>query len=361
MSPRPFRHPHADADAVGTTDASAADADASVGTTDASGPTGGAARPGGGSVSRGTRVLWMVLGRVAGALLVLLCTATVSFFLVRLSGDPVKLLLPPDATTHQEAVLRGSLGLDRPLVTQYLDYLWGLPRLDLGSSLFYHQPVKDVLADRLPATLQLAAGALVVTLAVALPAGVIAAMRRGRATDRGVMTGVLLGQSTPPFWVGILLILVFAVGLHALPASGYGTFANLVLPSITLSVYSVAVIARLLRSSLIDVLAADHIRTARAKGFGPLKVVLTHGLRNASLPVVTVIGLEVGSLLGGAILTEQVFSWPGVGQLTIEAISHRDFPLVQAAVLFFAATFVVVNLLVDLSYRLLDPRVRASS
>ncbi|GHJ39351.1 ABC transporter permease [Streptomyces sp. TS71-3] len=320
-------------------------------------PGGGGSRPDG----HWAGILRVVLTRVAGAVFVLLCTATVSFFLVRLSGDPVKLLLPPDATAHQEAVLRAGLGLDRPLFAQYLDYLWGLPRLDLGTSLFYHEPVSHVLADRLPATLQLAAGALVVTLAVALPAGVVAAMRRGRATDRGVMTGVLLGQSTPPFWVGILLILVFAVGLHALPASGYGTFANLVLPSVTLAVYSVAVVARLLRSSLIDVLTSDHIRTARAKGFGPLKVVLTHGLRNASLPVVTVVGLEIGGLLGGAILTEQVFSWPGVGQLTIEAISHRDFPLVQAAVLFFAATFVVVNLLVDLSYRLLDPRVRASS
>ncbi|WP_328325366.1 MULTISPECIES: ABC transporter permease [unclassified Streptomyces] len=307
-----------------------------------------------------TRLLRGVLVRLGTALLVLLCTATVSFFLVRLSGDPVKQLLPPDATAHQETVLRASLGLDRPLLTQYLDFLGGLPRLDFGNSLFYNEPVRTVLADRLPATLELAGAALVVTLIIAVPAGIFAAMRRGRASDRGVMTGVLLGQSTPPFWVGILLILVFAVGLHVLPASGYGTFANLVLPAVTLAVYSIAVVARLLRSSLIDVLSSDHIRTARAKGFGPVKVVLRHGLRNASLPVITVVGLEVGSLLGGAILTEQVFSWPGVGQLTIEAISKRDFPLVQATVLFFAATFVVVNLLVDLSYSFLDPRVRST-
>lgn len=306
------------------------------------------------------RLLRTVLVRLGTALLVLLCTATVSFFLVRLSGDPVKQLLPPDATAHQESVLRASLGLNRPLFTQYTDFIGGLPRLDFGDSLFYNEPVRTVLADRIPATLELAGAALVVTLVIALPAGVFAAMRRGRASDRGVMTGVLLGQSTPPFWVGILLILIFAVGLHVLPASGYGTFANLVLPAVTLAVYSVAVVARLLRSSLIDVLASDHIRTARAKGFGPVKVVLSHGLRNASLPVVTVVGLEIGSLLGGAILTEQVFSWPGVGQLTIEAISKRDFPLVQATVLLFAATFVVVNLLVDLSYSFLDPRVRTT-
>jgi peptide/nickel transport system permease protein len=305
-------------------------------------------------------LLRSVLKRLATALFVLLCTATASFFLVRLSGDPVKILLPPDATAAQESALRSSLGLDRPLLTQYLDFMWGLPRLDFGNSLVYGQPVRHILAERLPATIELAAAALVVTLVIAIPAGIFAAMRRGRGSDHAVMTGVLLGQSTPAFWVGILLILVFAVGLHVLPASGYGSFANLVLPAITLAVYSVAVVARLLRSSLIDILSSDHIRTARAKGFGPLKVVLTHGMRNASLPVVTVVGLEVGGLLGGAILTERVFSWPGVGQLTIEAISNRDFPLVQATVLFFAATFVVVNLLVDLSYSFLDPRVRTS-
>ncbi|MFB7779177.1 ABC transporter permease [Streptomyces bauhiniae] len=309
---------------------------------------------------RARTVLRSAAARLGTALLVLLCTATVVFFLVRLSGDPVKVMLPPDATAAQESVLRHSLGLDRPLLTQYLDYLWGLPRFDFGNSLFYNQPVRAVLAERIPATLLLAAGALVVTLVIALPAGTIAAMRRGKAADRAVITAVLIGQSTPAFWVGILLILVFAVGLHLLPASGYGTFAHLVLPSLTLAVYSVAVVARLLRSSLIDVLGSDHIRTARARGLGPVRTVLRHGMRNASLPVVTVIGLEVGSLLGGAILTEQVFSWPGVGQLTVQAIANRDFPLVQGTVLLFAVTFVVVNLLVDLSYGLLDPRVKNS-
>jgi peptide/nickel transport system permease protein len=303
-------------------------------------------------------VLRTVVTRIVTAVLVLFCVATVAFFLVRLSGDPVKLLLPPDATVAQEATLRASLGLDRPLVTQYLDYLAGLPRFDFGTSLVYDQPVSDVLLERLPATLELAAAAMVIALVVAVPAGIIAALRRGKAGDTGVMTGVLIGQSTPPFWVGILLILVFSVQLKVLPASGYGTFTHLVLPSITLAVYSVAVIARLLRSSLIDVLGSDYIRTAKAKGLGTGGIVFSHGLRNASLPVVTVIGLEVGSLLGGAILTEQVFAWPGVGRLTIEAITNRDFPMVQAAVLFFAAIFVVVNLVVDISYTVLDPRVR---
>lgn len=298
--------------------------------------------------------------RVGTAALVLLCVATIAFFLVRLSGDPVKVLLPPDATAAQEDTLRASLGLDRPLAVQYLDYLWGLPRFDFGTSLFYDQPVATVLLERLPATLELAAAALVIALLIAVPAGILAAVRRGRAGDTGVMAGVLIGQSTPPFWVGILLILVFAVQFRMLPASGYGTAAHLVLPAVTLAIYSIAVIARLLRSSLIDVLGSDYIRTARAKGLGTGSVVLRHGLRNASLPVVTVVGLEVGSLLGGAILTEQVFAWPGVGRLTVEAVANRDFPLVQATVLFFAATFVLVNLLVDLSYTLLDPRVRVA-
>lgn len=306
----------------------------------------------------GSGLLRTVLTKILTALAVLLCVATVAFFLVRLSGDPVKLLLPPDATADQEATLRASLGLDRPLLVQYLDYLAGLPTLDFGTSLFYDRPVADVLFGRLPATLLLAAAAMLVCLLMAVPAGIMAALRRGRASDTGVMAGVLIGQSTPPFWVGILLILVFSVQLQALPASGYGSFAHLILPAVTLAIYSVAVIARLLRSSLIDVLGSDYIRTARAKGLGPGGVVFSHGLRNAALPVITVIGLEVGSLLGGAILTEQVFSWPGIGRLTVEAISNRDFPLVQASVLLFAAAFVVVNLLVDLSYTLLDPRVR---
>jgi peptide/nickel transport system permease protein len=301
-----------------------------------------------------------LLGRVLGALGVLLAAATVAFLLVRLSGDPVKLLLPPDATAEQEATLRASLGLDRPLIVQYLEYLWGLPRLDLGTSLFYERPVAEVLLERLPATVELALAATAVALVIAVPAGILAALRRGRAVDTGVMSAVLIGQSTPAFWTGILLVLLFAVQWQLLPASGYGSAEHLVLPAVTLAVYSVAVIARLLRSSLIDVLGSDHIRTARAKGLGTPSIVFSHALRNASLPVVTVIGLEVGSLLGGAILTEQVFSWPGIGRLTVEAITNRDFPLVQAAILFFAATFVVVNLLVDASYAILDPRVRVT-
>lgn len=299
-----------------------------------------------------------LLTRLGHAVLVLFCVATVVFFLVRISGDPVAILLPPDATPAQAHQLRVSLGLDRPLLTQYADFLGGVVHGDLGDSLFFHAPALSVITDRLPATLELAAAALVIALLLAVPAGILAAVRRGTAVDSGVMSLVLLGQCTPAFWVGILMILLFAVTLRVLPASGIGGLQHLILPAVTLSLYSTAIIARLLRSSLIDVLGEDYIRTARAKGASPLRVILGHGMRNASLPVVTVVGLEIGSLLGGAILTETVFSWPGLGRLTVEAIQNRDFPLVQATVLFFAATFVVVNLVVDLLYAVLDPRVR---
>lgn len=302
--------------------------------------------------------LRIVISKVVSAVIVLWAVATVVFFLARLSGDPVSMLLPPNATADQAAALKETLGLNQPLVVQYFDYLGGLIHLDLGDSLFFHEPVAQLIGARLPATLLLAAAALVISLVIAIPAGCIAAVRRGKSTDTSIMSAILVGQSTPAFWVGILLILVFAVRLKALPASGYGSFSHLILPAVTLAIYSVAVIARLLRSSLIDVLSVDYIRTARAKGLGEGAVVLSHGLRNASLPIVTVIGLEIGSLLGGAILTEQIFAWPGIGRLTVEAISNRDFPLVQGTVLFFAATFVIVNLIVDLSYTLLDPRVR---
>jgi peptide/nickel transport system permease protein len=309
----------------------------------------------------GDRALWSFVGRRAGhAVLVLFCVATVSFFIVRLSGDPVRQMLPPDATAAQEHALRTELGLNRSLLGQYVSYMTGLLHLDLGQSLFFHRPAFDVIAERLPATIQLSLGALVVALVVAIPAGIVSALRRGTVTDTSVMAAVLVGQSTPAFWVGILLILVFSVNLQVLPASGMGDLSHLVLPAITLGLYSMAMIARLLRSSLVDVLGEDYIRTARAKGLSGAQVVLSHGLRNAALPVITVVGLEIGSLLGGAILTEQVFSWPGVGRLTIEAITYRDYPLMQASVLFLASVFVVVNLLVDLSYAVLDPRVRLS-
>lgn len=299
-----------------------------------------------------------VARRVTQSVVVLLSVATIAFFLVRLTGDPVVLMMPQNATPEQVASLRHELGLDEPLLVQYLDYLGRLVRLDLGRSLFFHEPVTDIIMQRGPATLQLAAGALLIALLVAIPAGIFAALRRGRPSDSAVTAFVLVGQSTPVFWVGIMLILVFSVTLDLLPASGYGTIQHAILPSVCLSLYSMAIVTRLLRSSLIDVLGEDFIRAARAKGLSQSAVVARHGIRNASVPVVTVIGLELAGLLGGAIVTEEVFSWPGLGRLTVEAIYNRDFPLVQGILICFAAIFVVINLLVDLCYGFLDPRIR---
>lgn len=299
-----------------------------------------------------------ILRRLVQSVVVLLGVATVVFGLVRLTGDPVRIMLPPDATAAQEEALRGQLGLDEPLIMQYLDYLGSLLHLDMGQSLFFHQSVTSVIADRGPATLQLALGAFVFALLVAVPAGIYSALHRGRVSDSAVSALVLTGQSTPAFWVGILLILIFPVQLNVLSASGIGGIEHLILPSVTLGLYTLAIIARMLRSSLIDVLDEDYIRTAKAKGLSGRAVVAAHGLRNAAPPVVTVIGLELGGLLGGAIVTEKVFAWPGLGRLTVDAIENRDFPLVQGIILLFAATFVVVNLLVDLCYAWLDPRIR---
>ena len=319
--------------------------------------------PSTGAPARSSRrhLLRAALTRLLSSLGVLWAAVTVVFVLSRASGDPVAQLLPEDADPEQVAQMQATLGLDRPLIVQYLDFLGGLVRLDLGESLLYREPVTALILERIPATALLAGAALLITVVVAFAAGSIAAMRRGTAVDRTVMGAVLVGQSTPAFWVGILLVLLFGVQLRLLPAAGYGTLAHLVLPATTLAIFSVAVVARLLRTSLIEVLGQDHVRTARAKGAGELRVLTGHALRNASMPVITVLGLELGGLLGGAILTEQIFNWPGIGRLTIDAISFRDFPLVQGTVVLFAMTFIVVNLLVDLSYAIIDPRVRTEA
>lgn len=301
-----------------------------------------------------------LLMRIGHALVVLVCVATVVFFLDRVTGNPVQVLLPPDATVADARQLSQALGLNQPLIVQYLHFMGGLARLNLGQSLYYRSDVLSIIGQRLPATAELAAGALVFALALAVPAGIIAAVRRGSMADTMLMSLVLLGQCAPAFYIGILLIWVFSILLPVLPSSGIGGLSHLVLPAVTLGAYSLAVIARMLRTQLIEVFGEDYIRTARAKGLSSMRVILRHALRNASLPVVTVVGLEIGSLLGGAILTETVFAWPGLGQLTVQAIDNRDYPLVQGIVILFVTTFLVVNLLVDLIYGVLDPRVRVS-
>lgn len=283
--------------------------------------------------------------------------ATVVFFIARLTGDPVSLMVPPDATVAQEDALRHSLGLDKPLIVQYGIFISQVVHLNLGESLRYNQPTLQLVAERLPATLELAGAALAFSLIVAIPAGILAAVKRGSFIEGIAMLVALLGQSMPAFWIGILLIMLFAVHWTIFSASGMGGFSHLVLPAITLGLYLMAMVTRLLRTSLIDSLSADYIRTAKAKGLSGWKVIIKHALRNSSLPVVTVVGLEIGSLLGGSVVTETVFAWPGVGQLLVQAIYNRDYPLVQGAVLVLAGIFVIINLLVDVAYVILDPRI----
>jgi len=267
-------------------------------------------------------------------------------------------MLGEAASATDRAALRTAMGLDQPVMVQFAHYLHGLLRFDLGTSLQSHRPVIDLLRERLPSTLLLAGVALVFTLAMALPLGVLAAVRRGSPWDGGAMTFSMLGVSLPNFWLGPLLILVFSLWLGWFPVSGRGGPGAVVLPAVTLGTGLAAVLSRMVRSSLLEVLGEDFIRTARAKGLPPHRVILHHGLRNALLPVITLLGLQLGALLAGAVITETVFSWPGIGLLTIEAIQSRDYPVVQACVLLISLGYVLANLLTDIAYAWADPRIR---
>jgi peptide/nickel transport system permease protein len=300
-----------------------------------------------------------VAQRLVSALTTLLVVSVVVFTVTRLSGDPVRLMLPIEASNEEVARFRERLGFDRALPVQYAEFLGRAVTGDLGRSLRYQQPALQVVVERLPATAALAGAAMAVALLIAIPTGVFTAARRGGWLD-GVARGLaLLGQAVPAYWLGIMLIIVFAVQLRWLPAAGAGTPAHLVLPAVTLGLWPTARISRVLRASLIEALNGDYVRTARAKGLHEPRVVL-HALRNALLPAITVIGLSFGIVFGGAIITETVFAWPGTGRLLLDAVSQRDYPLVQAIVLVFAVLFLAINLLVDLLYGVLDPRVRLS-
>jgi len=300
-----------------------------------------------------------VLRRLLHSVFVLFGVSAIVFLLLRLiPGDPVRLLLPPEATEQMVQETRREMGFDRPMYAQYVVYLGQLVRGDLGTSIRFQRPVLDLVLERFPATLELTLVSMVVATLVAIPLGIIAAVKRYSRWDAGVMLGSLLGQSVPTFWMGIVLILVFAVQLRVLPTSGRGSWQQLVLPSITLGAYMMALIARLTRSGMLEVLREDYVRTARAKGLPEREVLIRHAFRNAMLPVVTVLGMQVGALLGGAIITEAVFAWPGIGTLTINAIYMRDYPIVQATVLISAVAFVAINLVLDLAYQYLDPRIQ---
>lgn len=300
-----------------------------------------------------------ILSRLLSAALVLLGVSCLVFFLIHLvPGDPVEVMLGESAQPADREALRHALGLDQPLLVQLLHYFEGLLRLDLGTSLQSQRPITELLWERIPATAELALAALAVAVAIAFPLGILAAIRKDSPWDYSAMTVSMLGVSIPNFWLGPVLILVFSVWLGWLPVSGREEAASIILPAITLGAALAAILSRMVRSALLEVLHEDYVRTARAKGLSERVVILRHALRNAMLPVVTVLGLQLGVLLGGAVVTEMVFSWPGLGELTIESIQRRDYPVVQACVLLISTSYVVVNTLTDLLYGWLDPRVR---
>jgi peptide/nickel transport system permease protein len=299
-----------------------------------------------------------ILARMAYSVLIVLGAVTIVFSLQYLTGDPVNQLLPIEATPQDRESLRHELGFDQPIYVQYMGFLTHALEGDFGSSLRYHRPAMALVLERVPATLHLTLVALVISLVIAIPAGIISAVRRGSLLDSVSVAFALVGQCVPTFWLGLVLIIIFAVAWPLLPPSGSGSWEYLVLPGFTLGVNSAAIIARLLRSSLLEVMTQDYVRTARAKGLTERAVIFRHALKNASIPVVTIIGLQVGVLLGGAIVTESVFSYPGLGRLILEGISKRDFPIVQASVVLIALIVTSINLFVDLLYGFLDPRIR---
>jgi peptide/nickel transport system permease protein len=297
--------------------------------------------------------------RLLRSILVLLGVSIVVFAIVRvIPGDPVRLMLPPDAKDSDVELLREQLGFNEPLYHQYLLYMQGILTGDLGKSLRFRRPVLELVLERLPATIELAIAGTFLTVIIAIPAGVLAAWKRNSWYDSFFMFITMVGQSIPIFWLGIMLILVFSVNLRILPTSGRGTLRQLIMPGFTLAVFFMALVARLTRSSVLEVLGQPYVRTAQAKGLGQYLILYRHVLRNALLPVVTVLGLQVGTLLGGAVITETVFAWPGIGTLAVGAIYNRDYPLVQGTVLIAAFVFVFINIAVDIAYLFLDPRIR---
>ncbi|WP_353573009.1 nickel ABC transporter permease [Candidatus Albibeggiatoa sp. nov. BB20] len=304
-------------------------------------------------------MLHFILSRLLSMLFVVLGVVTLVFLLIHLvPGDPIQAMLGEHATATDLQALREQLGLNQPLFVQWYTYIFNLLQGDLGQSLYSKQAITEILLQRIPATLELAGAALLVAIAIALPLGSIAAIRRDTVYDHGAMMFSLIGVSIPNFWMGPLLIIIFSLQLGWLPVSGRGGFDSLILPAITLGTALAAILARMVRSTLLEILQEDYIRTARAKGLSQFGVVVHHALRNASLPIITIIGLQLGHLLGGAVITEMIFSWAGIGQLTVEAIQRRDYPVVQACVLLISVAYVMVNTLTDILYAVLDPRVR---
>jgi ABC-type dipeptide/oligopeptide/nickel transport system permease component len=302
-------------------------------------------------------MLRYTLKRLWYTVYVVIGISLISFFFIHLSGDPVMLMLPGDASDQEIEELREHLGFNDPLSQQFLRFFFNAVRGDLGDSLYFHVPVMELVLERLPASLELAIAAMFIALIVAVPLGIISAVRRGTLLDMGSMFGALFGLSMPHFWLGIMLMLFFSVYLGWLPTSGRGTLAHLCMPALSLGLPLMAMFARLTRSVMLEVLNLDYIRTARAKGLKESIVISKHALKNALIPLVTVAGMQFSALLGGTVIIETVFAWPGLGRLVVQAIFRRDYPLVQGIVFVLALIFVGMNLLVDILYVYLDPQI----
>ncbi len=299
-----------------------------------------------------------VARRLLEIVVVLFLALTVVFSLQFLAGDPVKLFLPTDTTPKQIEEFRTRLGLNDPWLVQYARFLKGALRGDFGNSLRQKEPALVLVLERFPATLSLSAVAMLLALAIAIPVGVISAARRNSWFDHLGITATVLGQAIPSFWLALILIYVFSVWLRWLPTGGRGSWLHYVMPSITLAAFVAPRFARLTRSTMLEVLSQDYIRTAQAKGLAPPAVLYKHALKNASLPIVTLLALQLGQLLGGAVITETIFAWPGVGRFLVQALLNRDFPVVLAGVFLTAVIYSVLNLLADLTYAWLNPRIR---
>ncbi len=305
-------------------------------------------------------MLAFLLRRLLLAVLVTLTVLTVSFALTRLSGDLAIAIAGPQATQQDIEIIRKAYGLDRPVVVQFFDWVWSAARGDLGRSYLYHEPVANLIRDRLPVTMTLGLTGLLIALSTAIPIGIFAAMREGTVIDRAVMMVAVIGQAMPSFWLGLLLIITFGLKLGWLPISGVDTWDGYVLPGIVLAFSAMPAMMRLTRSGMVDALASDYIRTARAKGLSRWSIVMKHALRNAAMPVVAVAAVQLGFMLSGSIVIESVFALHGVGYLGWESISKNDFPVVQAVVLFLAVIYILLTLLSDMLNAFLDPRLRTS-
>jgi peptide/nickel transport system permease protein len=304
-------------------------------------------------------VIRYLVRRILALIPVAFGVATLTFALIHLvPGDPVAAMIGENAQPADVIAMRHELGLDRSLWQQYTAFLSGLARGDLGESIPMHERVSRLIVERYPATLELAGAGLVVAILIAFPLGIVAGANPGGAADVGAMGFAILGISVPHLYLGPLLMIIFSLDLGVLPLTGRGGLSHLILPAVTLGTALAAIVARMLRQSLVQVLATDYMRTARSKGLGPTAALLRHGLRNALTPVITLVGLEAGALLTGSIITEMIFSWPGLGRLLITAIGNRDYPLVEGCVLTFALSYVVVNMITDVIYGAVDPRIR---